>query len=107
MPFFRENEINLAELETGIVGINGSKIPMTKGDMDTDVEESPGDMETPTIGMISRKRIKKELRRGQIEELYLAMIQVLEDEAKEAPDWIQKEYGTVLREELPPEMPPT
>ena len=35
---------------------------MTKGDMDMDCEESPEDVETPTIGMISRKTLKKELR---------------------------------------------
>jgi len=40
-------------------------------DMDMDME-SPGNMET--IGMISRKRLKKELKRNEIEELYLATI---------------------------------
>jgi hypothetical protein len=37
--FFRENEVDLAGLETGIININGSKIPMIEGDMD--MEESP------------------------------------------------------------------
>jgi hypothetical protein len=59
-------------LERGIVEINGSQIPMRKGDMDMDCE-SPEDMETPTIRMISRKTLK-ELRHDQIEELYLARI---------------------------------
>src|SRR5208282_4758343 len=117
MPFFRENEIDLARLERGIIAINGSKIPMTKGDMDMDCE-SPVSVETPTIGMISRKTLKKELRNHQIEELYLARIQENDDveigisapsvqELGDIPDWIRKEYGTVLREELPPQMPPT
>jgi hypothetical protein len=74
MPFFKENEIDLAGLEMGIIKINGSKIPMTDGDMDVDMKESPESMEIPMIGMISRKRLKKELRRDEIEELYLAMI---------------------------------
>src|SRR5271169_1200030 len=60
IPFFRENEINLTGLESGSIEVNGSKVPMSKGDMD--MEESPGNMEIPTIGMISRRRIKKELR---------------------------------------------
>ena len=30
MPFFRENEIDLAGLERGIIEINGSQIPMTR-----------------------------------------------------------------------------
>ena len=119
MPFFRQNEIDLAGLESGSVEINGSKVPISKGDMDTDMdtEESPGSMET--IGMISRKRLKKELKRDEIEELYLATIREANDDTgisisastvqqlDEIPDWIRKDYGTVLREELPPEMPPT
>src|SRR5438046_3995521 len=52
MPFFRQNEIDLTGLESGIIEVNGSKVPMVKGDMDMDMEESPGSMETPTIGMI-------------------------------------------------------
>ena len=92
---------------------------MVKGDMDMDMEESPGSMETPTIGMISRKRLKKELKRDEIEELYLAMIREANDDMgisisastiqqlDDIPNWIRKDYGTVLREELPPQMPPT
>jgi hypothetical protein len=116
MPFFRQNDIDLTELESGIVEVNGSKVPISKGDMD--MEESPGSMETPTIGMISRKRLKKELKRNEIEELYLATIREANDntdsisaslvqEPGDIPNWIQKDYGSVLREELLPEMPPT
>jgi hypothetical protein len=73
--FFKENEIDLAGLETGIIKVNGSKILMTEGsDMDMDMKESPESVESPMIGMISRKTLKKELRRDQIEELYLATI---------------------------------
>src|SRR5436190_2305932 len=116
MPFFRQNEIDLAGLEFGIIEVNGSKVPISKGDMDTDMDESPDSMET--IGMISRKRLKKELKRGEIEELYLATIREANDDTDsisasmvqkldDIPNWIRKDYGTVLREELPPQMPPT
>ena len=124
MPFFRQNEIDLAGLEFGSIEVNGSKVPISKGDrnMDMDMDvESPGNMET--IGMISRKRLKKELKRNEIEELYLATIReaidVTNDSTEdsisastvrrldEIPEWIRKDYGTVLREELPPQMPPT
>ena len=117
MPFFRQNEIDLAGLELGIIEVNGSKVSMIKGDMN--LEESPGNMETPMIGMISKKRLKKELRRNEIKELYLATIQEMNDSTEdsisastvqkldEIPEWIRKDYGTVLREELPPQMPPT
>jgi hypothetical protein len=43
MPFFKENEIDLAGLETGIIEVNGSKIPITEGDMDIDMEKSQED----------------------------------------------------------------
>jgi hypothetical protein len=115
IPFFKENEIDLAGLEARTIKVNGNKILMTDGDMDMDMEESPESMETPMIGMISRKRLKKELRRDEIEEIYLATIQQTNDDtgiisaqdANDVPDWIQKKYGSVLREELPPRMPPT
>ena len=66
--------------------------------------------------MISRKRLKKELKRNEIEELYLATIQEANDgtdsisaltvqQFDDIPDWIRKDYGTALREELPPQMP--
>jgi hypothetical protein len=120
MPFFGQNEIDLAGLEFGIIEVNGSKVPISKGDMNTDMDmdtdESPEN--TETIGMISRKRLKKELKRNEIEELYLAMIREANDstdsisastvqQLDEIPDWIRKDYGTILREELPPQMPPT
>ena len=74
MPFFRQNEIDLAGLEFGNIEVNGSKVSISKGDMDMDMDtdESPGNMEI--IGMISRKRFKKKLKRDEIEELYLATI---------------------------------
>ena len=94
---------------------------MVKGDknMDMDMEESPGSMETPTMGMISRKRLKKELKRDEIEELYLATIREANDDMgisisastiqqlDDIPNCIRKDYRTVLREELSPQMPPT
>ena len=73
--------------------------------MDMDLEESPESMETPMIGMISRKRLKKELRRDEIEELYLTTIRQTNDDTEisisaqdtsDVPDWIQKEYRSVL-----------
>ena len=112
MPFFRENEVDLAGLDIGIIEVNGSRILITEGD----TGKSPGNMEIPIIGMISRKRLKKELKRNEIEELYLAMVRGTDDmdsisastvqQLDSIPNWIRKDYRTVLREELPPEMPP-
>jgi hypothetical protein len=75
MSFFKENEVDLVELETGIIEVYGSKIPMTEGDMDMD--ESLESVEN--IRMTSRKRLKKELKRDQIQELYLATIRQTND----------------------------
>ena len=71
--------------------------------------------------MISRKRLKKELKRGEIEELYLATIQEANDvtddnmeisisastiqKLDEILDWIRKDYGIIFREELSSQMP--
>ena len=111
MQFFKENEVDLAGLEMGIIEVNRSKTSITDGDMD--MEESPDSVETPMVGV---KTLKKEIRRDQIEELYLTTIRHANDdmgisistqeEPSDVPDWIQKEYGSVLREELPPRMPP-
>src|SRR6266496_5107794 len=98
-PFFRQNEIDLTGLEFGIIEVNGSKVPISKGDMDMDMDESPDSMEM--IGMISRKRLKKELKRNEIEELYLATIREANNgtvsisastvqKLDETPDWIRK-----------------
>ena len=58
MPFFKQNEIDLAGLEFGIIEVNGSKVPIGKGDMNMDMDtESPDS--TETIGMISRKKIEE------------------------------------------------
>jgi hypothetical protein len=91
--------------------VNGSKIPMTYGHMDMNIDEWQESVETPILGMISRKMLKKELRRDQIEGLYLATMRQTNDDTEisisaqedpiDVPDWIQKEYGSVLREELP------
>ena len=106
MPFFKQNEIDLAGLEFGNIEVNGSKMSISKDDMD---RELPGS--TETVGMISRKRLKKKLKRGEIEELYLATIREANDvtndimdsisastiqKLDEIPEWIRKDYEIVL-----------
>ena len=75
MPFFRQNEIDLARLKSGIIEINESKMSISKSDMNMNMNmntESPGNMKI--IEMIFRKRLKKKLKYDEIEELYLTMI---------------------------------
>ena len=119
ISFFRQNEIDLTGLEFGNIEVNGSKISINKDNMDMDTE-SPGS--TETIRMISRKRLKKKLKRDEIKELYLPTIREVNDitndddkeisisasiiqKLDEIPEWIRKNYGTILREELSPQMP--
>jgi len=73
MPFFRQNEIDLTELEFGNIEVNENKISISKDDMNMNMNtKSPGNMKI--IKMISRKRLKKELKCNEIEKLYLIMI---------------------------------
>ena len=108
MSFFRENEIDLAGLETGIIEINESKISMIKCDMN--LKESPESMKISIIKMIFRKTLKKKLKCNEIEELYLVTIWEMNDDMEisisasqnldKVLNWIREKYGTVLREEL-------
>ena len=55
MPFFRQNEIDLTELEFGNIEVNENKISISKDDMNMNMNtKSPGNMKI--IKMISRKR---------------------------------------------------
>lgn len=69
MPFFKENEIDLTELDWGIVKANGSKVSVGR-----DSDQKDPEAENPTIAMISRKALKKEHRRDNVDELDLVII---------------------------------
>src|SRR5437762_11760081 len=118
MPFFTENEVNLSELETGDIEINGTKVQL-KDKLEISSEEMSNDMNTLTIGTISRKTLKKELRHNRVNELYFTMIRNVSEDKKEEkilgysfennriPKWIEKEYGEIFQKGLPPGLPPT
>src|SRR5204863_323715 len=118
MPFFIKNEVDLTELDTGVIKVNQSKV-LLEDTLEMSTKELLDDTKTPTIALISRKTLKKELRHNKVDKLYLARIQeVSEDQTKkgitvisegddETPEWIEKEYGKVFRERLPSHIPPT
>ena len=56
MFFFRKNEMNLAELEFGIIEVNESKMSIDKGDisMDMNMDESSGSTEMIEMITISQ-----------------------------------------------------
>src|SRR5213078_3120564 len=118
MPFFIKNEVDLTELDTGVIKVNRSKV-LLEDTPEMSMKELLDGTKTPTIALISRKTLKKELRHNKVDKLYLARIQeVSEDQTKkgitviseggdEIPEWIEKEYGKVFREGLLPHLPPT
>src|SRR5437762_363442 len=118
MPFFIKNEVDLTELDTGVIKVNQSKV-LLEDTLEMSTKELLDDTKTPTIALISKKTLKKELRHNKVDKLYLARIQeVSEDQTKkeitvisegddEIPKWIEKEYGKVFRKGLPLHLPPT
>src|SRR5438045_7460528 len=82
MPFFTENEVNLSELETGNIEINGTKVRL-KDNLDISSEEMSNNMNTLTIATISRKTLKKHLRHNRDDELYMTMIRNISEDKKE------------------------
>jgi transposase InsO family protein len=109
MPFFIKNEVDLTNLDIGIIKVNKGKV-FLENDLGISMEEQLYGTKIPTIAMISKKSLKKEFRHNRVEELYLTMIrEVSKEEIKkgiETPEWIEKEYGEVFREGLPPNLPP-
>src|SRR4030095_4752419 len=81
MPFITENEVNLSELETGDIEINGTKVRL-KDCLNMSSEETMNGMKTLTIATISRKTLKKELRYNRVNELYLVMIRQVSEDKK-------------------------
>ena len=57
--------------------------------------------------MISRSRLKAEIRKNEITELYLATAKTADEPSNTTtPDWIKNEYSDVFLDGLPPGMPP-
>jgi reverse transcriptase-like protein/integrase-like protein/gag-polyprotein putative aspartyl protease len=118
MPFFIKNEVDLTELNTGVIKVNKGEV-LLEDTLEMSMKESLDDTKTPTIAMISKKTFKKELRHNRIDELYLAMVREVRQDKKEkrttvvlgedgeTPEWIEKEFGKVFREGLPTHLPPT
>src|SRR5271168_4007044 len=65
--------------------------------------------EPPRISVISRKRMKADIRKGDVAEMYLVYIKVPDiiTSNENPPDWIQKEFVDIFLDGLPPGMPPT
>jgi len=81
MPFFKKNAVDLTELDWGILKINKDKIVVDSGQRSSEFKS--------TIAVMSRKTLKKEIRKNKVEELYLTMTRKTSDNnAQDAPEWI-------------------
>ena len=95
MPFLNGRKL-VTYPEKGIVILDDIELPLVK---DND--------ETPSISMISRSRLKAEIRKNEITELYLATAKTADEPSNTTtPDWIKNEFSDVFLDGLPPGMPP-
>ena len=95
MPFLNGRKL-VTYPEKGIVILDDIELPLVK---DND--------ETPSISMISRSRLKAEIRKNEITELYLATAKTADEPSNTTtPDWIKNKYSGVFLDGLPPGMPP-
>jgi len=60
------------------------------------------------ISIISRSRLKAEIRKNEITELYLATIKTTDEQPdlSKYPEWIKNDFSDVFLDGLPPGMPP-
>ena len=93
-PFFNQYKVIVNE---NTVNISGHEIPTV----------TPQDS-VPQIAMITRGKLKALVRRNQLDELYLATVEVAKEvSSKPFPEWVQKEYADIFLEGLPPGLPPS
>jgi len=97
MPFLNGRKI-ATHPDKPVVSIDGIEIPLVN-ELD----------EPPRISVISRKRMKADIRKGDVAEMYLVYIKVPDiiTSNENPPDWIQKEFVDIFLDGLPPGMPPT
>ena len=97
----------------GMPFLNGRKIvtypdrPIISIDnMDLSIVKDPD--EPISISVISRSRLKAEIRKNEITELYLAVAKIadMKPSSITSPDWIKSEFPDIFREGLSPGMPP-
>ena len=95
MPFLNGRKL-VTYLEKGIVILDDIELSLIKDHDD----------ERPCISMISRSRLKAEIRKNEITELYLATAKITSElNNTMTPDWIKDEYSDIFLDGLPPNRP--
>ena len=92
MPFLNDRKL-VTYPERSIVTLDDMELPLVKN------HDEP-----PRISTISRSRLKAEIRKNEITELYLATAKITNelDSNITTPDWIKDEFSDVFLDELPP-----
>jgi hypothetical protein len=90
MPFLNGRKL-IIHSEKGIATLDNIELPLVKDHDD----------ERPSVSMISRSRLKAEIRKNEIAELYLATSKIPDPnpapENATTPAWINDEYSDVFR----------
>jgi hypothetical protein len=94
-PFLNGRKL-IIHSEKGIVALDDIELPLVK---DHD--------EPPRILTISRSRLRAEIRKNEIAELYLATAKTADEPSNTTtPGWIKDEFSDIFLDGLPPGMPP-
>jgi hypothetical protein len=96
MPFLNGRKL-VTHPERNSLSLDDMKLPLIK-DPDGTIE----------ISVITRSRLKAEIRKNEIAELYLATIKTTDEQPdlSEYPEWIKNDFSDVFLDGLPPGMPP-
>ena len=95
MPFLNDRKLVIYP-EKGIVILDDIEFSLVKDHDD----------EYPCISMISCSRLKTEIRKNEITELYLAIMKITnEPNNTTIPDWIKDEYSDVFLDGLSSDIP--
>ncbi len=96
MPFLNGRKLT-TNTQKNTLSLDDTEIPLVRN-LDEPVQ----------ISVISRGRLKADIRKNEIIELYLATIKTIQEDTDLAkfPSWIKDEFSDVFLDGLPPGMPP-
>jgi len=96
MPFLNGRKL-ITHPEQNTISINDIELPLV---------QNPD--EPIQISVISRSRLKAEIRKNELTELYIATIKTIKEgpDLSKFPPWVKNDYSDVFLDGLPPRMPP-
>jgi hypothetical protein len=96
MPFLNGRKLT-TNLKQNTISLDGVELPLAKN-LDEPIQ----------ISVISRGRLKADIRKNEVIELYLATIKTIQEDSdlSKFPSWIKDEFSDVFLDGLPPGMPP-